>query len=71
MSRKLPIGSNRCQCAACGEYFGGVRAFEMHRDGPAGDRRCLTPSGMSDRHGQPFLTLNEHGYWVRSYKEAA
>ena len=68
---KLPIGSNRCFCASCGAYFGGVRAFEMHRDGPAGDRRCLAPSGMSDRHGQPLLTLNEQGYWVRQYREAA
>ena len=38
----------RCQCAACGEYFGSERAFDRHRvgeyevPGRASDsRRCL------------------------------
>lgn len=64
---KLPPGSNKCRCAPCGEYFGGVRAFDIHRSGPGGDRRCLAPSGMSDRQGRPLLTLNAKGYWVRAY----
>ncbi len=38
----------RCQCAACGEYFGSERAFERHRVGVyevpgrvSDSRRCL------------------------------
>jgi len=38
----------RCQCAACGEYFGSERAFDRHRVGEyevpgraADSRRCL------------------------------
>ena len=38
----------RCQCAACGEYFGSERAFDRHRVGEfevpgreSDSRRCL------------------------------
>ena len=38
----------RCQCAACGEYFGSERAFDRHRVGDYAEpgqwqetRRCL------------------------------
>ena len=64
---QLPPGTNRCQCASCGHYFGGVRAFEKHRVrvGPAVDRACLDPGGVSDSHKQPLLRLTEQGYWVR------
>ena len=38
----------RCQCVACGEYFGSERAFDRHRVGDyaepgqwRGTRRCL------------------------------
>lgn len=64
----LPPGSNFCQCAACGEYFGGVKAFELHRVGPATDRSCLAPSVVSDRKNRLLLRKNERGYWVRDYK---
>jgi hypothetical protein len=43
----------RCQCAACGEYFGSERAFDRHRIGdfaPPGEwqgtRRCLPLADM-------------------------
>jgi len=43
----------RCQCAACGEYFGSERAFDRHRVGDyaepgqwQGTRRCLGLSAM-------------------------
>ena len=61
---KLPLGTNRCLCASCGHYFGGVRAFELHRVGPADDRSCLSPRRVSDRQKQPVLQLNKHDYWV-------
>lgn len=63
---RLRPGSNFCKCGACGAYFGGVRAFELHR-GPGGNRACFDPGGVSDRQGRPLLTLTEKGYWVRAY----
>ncbi len=62
---KLPPGTNRCLCASCGHYFGGVTAFDMHRVGPASERACLAPGGVSDGHNRPLLKLNKYGYWVR------
>ena len=61
---KLPPGTNYCLCPSCGHYFGGVTAFDMHL-GPASDRACLAPGGMSDSHKQPLLRLSNRGYWVR------
>ncbi len=61
---KLPHGTNRCKCSGCGEYFGGVRAFELHRTGTYPDRVCLPPSCASNGHKRPLLRLNDLGYWV-------
>ena len=43
----------RCQCAACGEYFGSERAFDRHRIGSfaepgrwQGTRRCMELGAM-------------------------
>jgi len=63
---KLKPGTNYCLCASCGEYFGGVRAFEMHRSGPSRDRSCLAPARVSDKHGKTLLELRG-GYWRGSY----
>lgn len=69
---KLPPGSNRCKCGACGEYFGGVYAFDMHRYGrPGHDRSCLAPSAMRDRANQPLLRLDSRGIWVRYFGKYA
>ncbi len=69
---KLSIGSNHCLCSLCGEYLGGVRAYEMHRAGVgvgvSRDRACLPPSGVSDKQGRSLLKLNSTGHWVRYYK---
>ena len=44
---KLPHGSDKCQCTACGEYFSSTYAFDRHRYGPFnGDRRCLSGDEM-------------------------
>lgn len=56
---KLPIGSNKCKCAACGEYFLTVKAFETHRYGKYTDRRCTETADMDKRR----LSLDEKGYW--------
>ena len=63
---KLPAGTNRCQCGSCNAYFGGVRAFEVHRVGPPDNRRCLVPASASDRHGRPLFKLDRNGYWVQT-----
>lgn len=62
---KLPVGTNLCRCAGCGEYFGGERAFDLHRTGSheKRERRCLSQSGMRDAG----LSLNAKGYWSRAY----
>lgn len=67
----LPWYTNFCQCAGCGEYFGGVTSFDLHRRGGVGgkgDRRCLPPSEIADREGRRLLRKNEKGYWVREVK---
>ena len=62
---KLRPGTNFCKCAACGEYFGGVKAFELHRVGSGRDRACLAPSVVRDKQNRPVLKLNDRGYWIR------
>lgn len=57
----LPPGSRYCRCASCGAYFGGERAFAVHRAGPTADRRCLAPSGMRERG----MEMDSSGYWRR------
>ena len=55
----LTIGTGRCQCGACGAFFGGVGAFDLHqRLGKDGALRCLDPAMVG-------LTLNPGGWWVR------
>ncbi len=44
---QLRPGSPRCECAACGEGFNSVRAFERHQRMMAnGTARCLDASEM-------------------------
>ena len=59
----LPIGTNRCRCSDCGEYFGGVGAFDLHRKKYA----CVPPAAVANKKNQPLLRKNERGYWVRIY----
>ncbi len=66
---KLPPGTNYCRCAACGEYFGGVSAFDLHRVGAAEDRACLPPAQVSNRQSEPVLRLNNRGYWVSAFSK--
>ena len=60
---KLPVGSNKCNCAACGAYFGGVTALDKHRLGGYPDRVCLDAGAMA----KAGLQLNAKGYWSRKY----
>ena len=38
----LIISGAYCRCSACERQFGNVAAFDAHRAGPYGHRRCLT-----------------------------
>ena len=62
---KLKPGTNFCKCSACGMYFGGVTAFDLHRVGVYTDRSCLAPSDVRDKKNRPVLRLNDRGYWIR------
>ena len=71
----IPVGSNKCRCSSCDEYFLTVAAFEAHRvvvsRAPAYRRSCANPQGSN----WP-LHRDQKGYWrlpKREYivKEAA
>ena len=70
---RLTIGSNKCQCAVCGEYFLTVAAFEAHRvlasASPSYRRSCATPL----THNWS-LERDAKGFWrlpVREFPEKA
>lgn len=48
-----------CACGACGKLFGSLSAFDGHRDGPWGDRRCLGDVPMVERG----FRLGDDGRW--------
>ena len=60
MDPKLRPGTNRCKCAACGEYFNSVYAFELHRRGDYSDRKCLNPEQMVNKG----MAISEAGFWI-------
>ena len=65
--RERKLGSNRCQCATCGEYFNSAYAFDKHRTGDyAGLRRCRSPSEMIAAG-----MVESRGWWVGSAREMA
>ena len=65
MDAKLPTGFRFCKCGACGEYFGGVIAFDRHRVGPSGDRSCLPVSVMRE-NGMRSVVKANGVYWIKS-----
>ena len=69
----LTIGSNKCQCADCGDFFLTVAAFEAHRvlasASPSYRRSCATPL----THNWS-LERDAKGFWrlpVREFPEGA
>ena len=66
----LPFDTKYCKCPSCGAYFGGAKAFDMHRVrgrvGSGEDRGCQPPSSVADKHGKPKLKMNNRGYWVQN-----
>ena len=59
------LRGNRCQCAACGEYFKSTFAFDKHRVGPHSDRRCLGPIAMREFG----MAQKPDGFWVSALME--
>jgi len=57
----------RCQCCACGDYFGSDSVFDRHRVGQHGvGRRCLSAAEMSALG----WTRSRRGFWIKSRLEA-
>jgi hypothetical protein len=68
---KLPRGTDKCLCRACGQYFKSSGTFTKHRVGnweaQGANRRCLTVEEMS---ALGWL-LNETGHWIRGKRPAS
>lgn len=58
----MKLGNDRCQCAGCGNYFRSTAAFDKHRTGKAGERRCRSTDEMLARG----MVRNAGGWWVSS-----
>jgi hypothetical protein len=44
-------GYRICHCGACHESFGGLVAFDRHRQGTFGTRHCVDPASVGLRRG--------------------
>lgn len=60
---ELTRGTDKCRCAACGEYFARSGLFTKHRVGNwqerGANRRCLTVAQMSKRGWK----MDAEGFW--------
>lgn len=67
----LPLGTNRCMCAGCGRYFGGLSGFDAHQTlGPDGRPICHDPATLTRKDGTSLgYIVNEAGYWVQPMPE--
>lgn len=54
------LRGNHCRCPRCLSEFNSLSAFDAHRAGPWGDRRCLTVNEMIGRG----MRLSRSGWWV-------
>ena len=69
----IKLGTSRCQCTGCNEYFSSTHAFDKHRTGTfakpgewQGTRRCMTTAEMLAKGFQ----LREPGVWVTGARPA-
>lgn len=58
----MKLTGDHCQCCACKAYFNSSRAFDKHRIGDVGMRRCRTPDVMEALG----MSQNAKGYWITS-----
>lgn len=55
------LRGDRCQCAACDEYFNSTFAFDKHRIGKHGEsRRCMDVNTMLEKG----MSKNKGGFWI-------
>lgn len=64
---KLKPGTRFCLCRACGQYFGGISGFDLHRRNGA----CLPPAAVTNGKGEQLLFLGASGYWGARLPETA
>jgi len=58
---ELKVGSPRCQCTACGEYFSSPTPFDMHRIwSPQRSRGCKTPEQMLG----DGMAKDKYDFWI-------
>lgn len=63
----LKLTGSRCQCCACGEYFGSTDTFDRHRVGrPGVDRRCMSLDEMISAG----WAKSARGFWIKHRLEA-
>jgi hypothetical protein len=56
----LPFGTDKCQCPTCKEYFNSTYAFDKHRTGKWGERRCLSLADMQSAG----WSVSPSGHWL-------
>jgi hypothetical protein len=56
----VKLTGDRCVCRTCGERFNSTRAFDKHRIGDWGMRRCRTPDVME----AIGMSRNARGLWI-------
>ena len=59
------LTSSRCLCRGCNEYFNSVYAFDKHRVGVGGERRCMTQGDMNLKG----FEKNQAGFWTTGLKK--
>jgi hypothetical protein len=59
-SAERKLRGDHCKCPTCGEYFNSTRAFDKHRTGEYGARRCLSPDDMRVRG----MVVSATGWWL-------
>lgn len=57
----LKVGTEMCQCGACGLYFFSDDSFQRHRTGPINARTCLSVAELRDKGMSP----DDRGVWGR------
>jgi len=54
------LHGRQCRCTGCGERFNSIAAFDRHRIGTGGERRCMTPDEMR----AAGMRRNRLGRWI-------
>jgi len=55
----MKLSGDRNQCRGCGAYFNSTRAFDKHRTGRTGSRRCLSKDEMLGMG----MVMRDDGFW--------